>query len=64
MKFNETLWTGFSGLTPSEWTQRHTTVSEEDFRKEPHRNRFTILLGRTTHLAYHLGQAMLAEREP
>ena len=29
---------------------------------QPHRNRFTILVGRTTHLAYHLGQAILAER--
>jgi len=38
---------------------RHTAVSEEDFEREPHRNRFTVLLGRTTHLAYHLGQATL-----
>ncbi|RXH55702.1 DinB family protein [Granulicella sibirica] len=43
-------------LSPSEWLQKHTAVSEEDFAKEPHRNRFAILLGRTSHLAYHLGQ--------
>jgi len=35
-------------------------VSEEDFAKEPHRNRFTMLLGRTAHLGFHLGQAVLA----
>jgi hypothetical protein len=35
-------------------------VSEEDFEREPHRNRFTVLLGRTAHLAYHVGQATLA----
>jgi hypothetical protein len=29
---------------------------------EPPRNRFTILLGRTVHIAYHLGQAKLSER--
>jgi len=33
---------------------------EEDFEREPHRNRFTVLLGRTVHLAYHVGQATLA----
>ena len=34
-------------------------VSEEDFEREPHRNRFGVLLGRTAHLAYHMGQAAL-----
>jgi DinB family protein len=60
---NETLWAAFSRLSPSEWLQKHTAVSEEDFLREPHRNRFTILLGRTGHLAYHLGQAMLTKRK-
>ena len=53
-EINQTLWTAFSKLTPAEWIQKHNTVSEEDFKKEPHRNRFTILLGRTGHIAYHL----------
>jgi hypothetical protein len=60
-EINGVLWTAFSALSPSEWLQKHTSVSEADFLKEPHRNRFTILLGRTGHLAYHLGQAILAE---
>lgn len=30
---------------------------------EPHRNRFTVLLSRTAHLAYHLGQAALAKEK-
>jgi hypothetical protein len=59
---NDTLWAAFSTLTPSQWLQKHTAVSEEDFAREPHRNRFTILLGRTGHVAYHLGQAMLTKR--
>jgi hypothetical protein len=59
---NAALWAAFSMLSPSEWLEKHTAVSEEDFVREPHRNRFTILLGRTGHLAYHLGQAMLAKR--
>jgi len=59
-EINEVLWTGLSGLSASEWVQRHTAVSEEDFLREPHRNRFTVLLGRTGHMAYHLGQATIS----
>jgi hypothetical protein len=62
-EINETLWAAFSKLSPSEWLQKHTAVSEEDFVQEPHRNRFTVLLGRTGHLAYHFGQAILARRQ-
>ena len=58
---NDALWMAFSRLSASEWLQKHTAVSEEDFKQEPYRNRFTILLGRTAHLAYHFGQAKLAE---
>jgi hypothetical protein len=43
----------------SDWLQRHTAVSEEDFAKDTSRNRFAILLSRTNHLSYHLGQAVL-----
>ena len=56
------LWTGFLKLSAAEWLQKHGAVSEEDFVREPHRNRFTMLLGRTAHIAYHLGQAKLSER--
>lgn len=43
-------------MQPAEWFEKHTAVSSEDFAKEPHRNRLNVLLSRTTHLAYHLGQ--------
>jgi hypothetical protein len=59
---NDSLWTAFSNLSGTDWAQRHTAVSEEDFKLEPHRNRFTVLLGRTAHLAYHFGQAKLAQQ--
>ena len=58
---HETLRVEMAKLTAEEWTERHAVVSEEDFAKEPHRNRFTLLLGRTGHLAYHLGQAVLVK---
>jgi hypothetical protein len=59
-EINQKLWEGFLSFSPSDWAHRHTAASEEDFEREPHRNRFTVLLGRTAHLAYHMGQATLA----
>lgn len=41
---------------PEDWFGKHTAVSEEDFLKEPYRNKLNIILTRTTHLAYHTGQ--------
>ncbi len=55
------LWTAFSGWSPAEWLERHTAVSEEDFAREPHRNRFSVLLNRNAHAAFHYGQVILAK---
>ena len=49
-------------LKSNDWRARHTAVSEEDFANEPLRNRFSILITRTNHLAYHIGQATLATK--
>src|SRR5712664_99223 len=59
---NAELWKGFEKMSWSDWLQRHTAVSEEDFAKDPSRNRFAILLSRTNHLSYHLGQAVLGRK--
>ena len=59
---NEKLLTGFGGFTASDWSKKHTVVSDEDFAANPLRNRLAILLSRTGHMAYHLGQAMLAPK--
>ena len=56
---NSELSKGFEKMSWSDWLQRHTAVSEEDFAKDASRNRFAILLSRTNHLSYHLGQAVL-----
>ena len=61
-EINQKLWEGIAKFSTANWVQRHTAVSEQDFKREPHRNRFGVLLGRTTHLAYHVGQAVLAQR--
>ena len=46
----------FKKMSADEWFGRHTSVSEEDFAKEPHRNKLNILISRTTHQGYHFGQ--------
>jgi hypothetical protein len=56
---NSELSEGFEKMSWPDWLQRHTAVSEEDFAKDASRNRFAILLSRTNHLSYHLGQAVL-----
>jgi hypothetical protein len=63
-EINEKLWEGISKFSPSDWADRHTAVSEQEFEREPHRNRFGVLLARTVHLTYHLGQATLAKPKP
>lgn len=55
------LWDAFSKWSPTEWASRHTSVSEADFAKEPHRNRLSVLLSRNSHLAFHHGQIVLTE---
>ena len=42
--------------TRDEWFTKHNSVSAEDFAKEPHRNKLNILINRTNHNSYHLGQ--------
>jgi DinB family protein len=59
---NQRLLEGFGGFTASDWTQKHTVVSDEDFAANPLRNRLSILLSRTSHVSYHLGQVALAPR--
>jgi DinB superfamily len=56
---NGKLFEGFAGFSTADWLKKHAAVSEEDILKEPLRNRFAILLSRTNHLAYHLGQTAL-----
>ena len=49
----------FDALPADEWFGKHTAVSDEDFENEPHRNRLNLLMNRTNHLSYHLGQLTL-----
>jgi DinB superfamily len=58
-KVNEKLNAHIQSSSDTEWFERHTLVSEADFAKEPHRNKLNIIINRSNHLAYHLGQMAL-----
>lgn len=53
---------GIGAFDAAAWTQKHTAISDEDFAANPLRNRFAVLLSRTNHVAYHLGQLVLAPK--
>lgn len=59
---NGHLMAGFGTFTTSDWAGKHTAVSDEDFAANPLRNRLSVLLSRTSHLAYHIGQTALAPK--
>lgn len=56
---DEAVWTAFNRLTPEQWLERHMSISADDFGREPHRNRYSVLLSRTAHLSFHYGQMVL-----
>ncbi len=56
---HEKLSQKFSQMTVDEWFSRHMDISEQDFAKEPMRNKLNVLINRTNHLAYHYGQLRL-----
>ena len=57
---NGKLLSQFATLSADEWLQRHKAMSEEDYAKDPTRNRLAVLLSRANHVSYHLGQIALA----
>ena len=56
---NSKLSMEFSKMNPDDWFSKHASVSSEDFVKEPHRNKLNVILNRTNHQSYHLGQMIL-----
>jgi hypothetical protein len=62
-KINEVLRTKFLEAPADEWFRRHASVSESDFQKEPHRNKLNVVLNRTNHLDYHLGQLVFLKNK-
>ena len=56
---NRKLSQHFQSSTPDDWFKRHMSVSEEDFEKQPHRNKLNVVINRSNHMSYHLGQLVL-----
>lgn len=59
---NHDLFERFQTLTAEQWLQRHMAMSDEDYSKDMTRNRFSVLLNRTNHTAFHVGQLVLARK--
>jgi uncharacterized damage-inducible protein DinB len=58
---NDKLTRAFEGFTLEDWLQKHTAVSDDDFIKDPMRNRLAVVMNRTSHASYHAGQAVLTK---
>ncbi len=58
-KSKEAVTAAFAKFTPADWLGRHMSMTDEDLVKDPARNRLSVLLSRTNHLSYHLGQVKL-----
>jgi hypothetical protein len=58
---NGKLTAAFEGFTPADWLEKHTAVPDDDFAKDPTRNRFAVVMSRTNHVSFHSGQAVLAK---
>jgi DinB superfamily len=59
---NKRLSSLFESLSAGEWFEKHHNISADDFLKEPHRNKLSVLITRTNHLSYHLGQMILLKK--
>lgn len=42
-----------------QWYQKHEAMTDDDFEKDPSRNKLNVLVSCISHLAYHLGQLRL-----
>ena len=59
---NSKLAAHYAKLSADEWFEKHSSVTAEDFAKEPHRNRLNVVIGRTNHMQYHIGQMALLKK--
>lgn len=59
---NTKLTDAITALSAADLLKRHESVSEEDFAKEPLRNRLAVFEQRTAHAMFHAGQIRLATK--
>jgi hypothetical protein len=58
---NTAITSAVERFSVDDWLKKHTAVSDEDFSKNPTRNRLAVLLNRTNHASFHTGQIALAK---
>ena len=58
---HEALAKHFGKLSVDEWLDKHTAMTAEDLAKEPTRNKLSVLISRTNHVSYHMGQLVLTK---
>ena len=58
---NKNLTEHFAKMSVNDWLSKHTAMTDEDLAKEPTRNRLSVMMSRTSHVAYHMGQAVLVK---
>ena len=58
---NAAITSAVEKLSIDDWLKKHDAVSEEDFAKNPTRNRLAVFLSRTNHASFHAGQIALAK---
>ena len=62
VEVNTAVTRGVEVMAPLDWLKKHAAVSEEDFIKDPTRNRIAVLESRTAHAMYHAGQIRLLKK--
>jgi len=58
---NAAVISGVEKFSAEDWLKKHSAVSDEDFAKDPTRNRLALFLNRTNHASFHAGQAILVK---
>jgi hypothetical protein len=58
---NSAITSDVEGFSVDDWLKKHSAVSDEDFSKDPTRNRLAVFLNRTNHASFHTGQIALAK---
>ena len=63
VKSNAVLTDYFNKMSADDWFGRHNSMTDQDLVNDPGRNKLSVLLNRTNHLAYHIGQLILVKEK-
>jgi len=58
---NAAITSAVENFSVDDWLKKHTAVSDEDFSKNPTRNRLAVFLDRTNHASVHTEQIALTK---